>query len=84
MEPTSKEAVELARTSLSAGATDALRLLEVLRVSRAVSLDVVSARLALYEAWSALERACGAPLLRFDEEPGANEDAAREKGQEGP
>ncbi len=61
---------ELARKMRDeAGGLDMLRFLEVARATRRVQLRRTRARLALYEAWSALEVACGAPLLAFPEAP---------------
>jgi cobalt-zinc-cadmium efflux system outer membrane protein len=68
--PEADGALAATRSALSAGGTDALRYLEVLRTARAVSLEVRDARAALYGAWSDLEGACGLPLLRFPHEPG--------------
>lgn len=68
--PAAAEALELARRGLSSGAADALRFLSVLRVERAARIEVLEAEAAVYEAWSDLEEACGAPLLRHPGEPG--------------
>jgi len=55
-----------------AGVLDMLRFLEVLRATRNVKVEVIQARAALYEAWSDLEEAVGAPLLTFQHEPGTH------------
>jgi outer membrane protein TolC len=67
--PAAAEALDLARRGLESGAADSLRYLTVLRVERGARLDVLAAERDAYEAWSDLEAACGAPLLRFKEEP---------------
>ena len=67
--PAATESLELARRSLRSGAADALRFLSVLRVERAARLELLQAEASVFEAWSDLEAACGAPLLRFPEEP---------------
>ena len=70
--PLARGTVDMARAALPAGAVDALRFLEVLRVDREVRLDIVAAEADLYNAWLELEQACGAPLLRFPNEPSAD------------
>jgi cobalt-zinc-cadmium efflux system outer membrane protein len=67
--PAAKEALDLARRSLEAGAADALQFLEVLRAEREARLATLEAEHSLYEAWFDLEEACGAPLLAFPDEP---------------
>ena len=47
------------------GTLDMLRYLEVLRATRRATVSYLASRLDVYEAWSELEQACGAPLLRF-------------------
>lgn len=70
LEPSSARAMSTARATLTAGGADALRLLEVLRSTRAIALESVAAQIDVYDAWIKLEEACGAPLLRFAHEPG--------------
>ena len=53
-----------------------LRYLEVLRATRRATVSYLAARLGVYEAWSELEQACGAPLLQFAHEPGSGARAA--------
>jgi len=57
--------VELARKSLEAGATDALRFLETERAQRAILIDAIDTELAVREAWIETEQAVGFPLLAF-------------------
>jgi len=56
-------AADLARRAEEAGEADALRVLEVQRARRGAAVDAERAALDLAEAWSALERAAGVPLL---------------------
>ncbi len=67
--PTAERTLQLARRTLQAGEGDALRFLTVLRQQKRLRILVVEAELELYEAWSDLEQACGAPLLVFPDEP---------------
>lgn len=73
VQPASARTLEAARASLEAGSVDALRYLEVLRAERAVAVDVLAARIAVFTAWSDLEDAAGVPLLTF---PGESETTA--------
>ena len=82
LEPSSTQAMTAARTALAAGGADALRLLEVLRSTRAIALDGVAARIDVYDAWIELEEACGAPLLRFTDEPGQPDSSAPPEHEE--
>lgn len=61
----------LARRAVEAGAADALRILEVQRSLRTLRVEAREARLTEIEAWVALERAVGHPLLTFPGEPTA-------------
>jgi cobalt-zinc-cadmium efflux system outer membrane protein len=63
--------VELARRAVAAGATDALRLLDVLRSWSALRVEALEARLDEIDAWIALEQVVGHPLLAFPGEPAA-------------
>ena len=70
LEP-SEQTRQLAENVLQqTGTLDMLRYLEVLRATRRATVSYLAARLDVYEAWSDLEQACGAPLLRFATEPG--------------
>jgi len=68
--PAAADALALARRGLQSGAGDALRFLSVLRAERAMRVELLAAEEQVYMAWSDLEEACGAPLLRFATEPG--------------
>jgi len=74
VEPAAEEALQLARRGLESGAADALRFLTVLRLERAARIEALAAERDVYEAWADLEAACGAPLLRFEDEPGQGDD----------
>lgn len=63
--PKANANIELARKSLEAGATDALRFLETERGQRAVLIEAQEAELSVREAWVALEQAVGIPLIQF-------------------
>jgi cobalt-zinc-cadmium efflux system outer membrane protein len=63
--PKAQAGLELARKALSAGATDALRLLEAERSQRAALLEALDAEMALWTAWVELERAVGCPLVQL-------------------
>ncbi|MHC5010793.1 MAG: TolC family protein [Planctomycetota bacterium] len=66
-----EETQQIAETVLrQTGTFDMLRYLEVLRATRRPRVEYRDARAGLYEGWSDLEQACGAPLLRFGTEPG--------------
>ncbi len=71
--PLQKELANVAVRMRDAGLADASRLLQLLRLLHDTRLDVLSAERQLYRAWVALERACGAPLLRFPGEAGEEE-----------
>ena len=62
-----KEAAELLEAT---GSIDLLHYLGILRTTQRVRLESLEAERDLYAAWSALETACGAPLLSFPDEPG--------------
>jgi len=62
------------------GTLDMLRYLEVLRATRRAQVSFLESRLAVYEAWTALEQACGSPLLRFGHEPGNGVETSVVKG----
>jgi len=69
LEPAARDALETGRQALAAGETDALRFIDLLRSTRDVESDQVQATREVYLAWTALEHAVGAPLLRFPDEP---------------
>ncbi len=69
--PAAELTLKLARTALEAGAADALRFLTVVRQQRLSRIEILEAEGAVYQAWSDLEKACGAPLLIFEGEPKA-------------
>lgn len=63
---TAREALEATEAvAAGGGGVDSLRLLEVRRALRESELALVRARSARLLAWTALERACGVPLLRL-------------------
>ncbi len=64
-----REAAELLDAT---GSIDMVRYLGILRTTQRVRLESLEAERALFAAWSALERACGVPLLRFPAEPGTS------------
>ncbi len=66
------------------GAFEMLRYLEVLRSTRRARVTHLTSRRDLYAAWSALEEAVGAPLLRFETEPGRSSMGPGEHGGEEP
>ena len=68
--PEAERTLITTQDALEAGATDALSYLAVVRTTRGAALDTSSARIAVYAAWSALEEACGVPLLDFPGAPG--------------
>lgn len=74
--PRAAASIRMARDSLSAGSGDALRLLDAERSHREIQVELLEAELAEREAWSALERALGYPLMTFPSEP--PDSAARE------
>ncbi len=69
VEPAAVAALSTGRQALLAGETDALRFIDLLRSTREVEREKVQATRELYLAWAELERAIGAPLLRFPDEP---------------
>jgi len=68
--PRAGASIDLARKSLAAGAGGALQLLDVQRSYREVYLQMLQAKMIVYEAWMDLEMAVGFPLLSF---PGEEE-----------
>jgi len=78
--PTAEQTLELARRTLASGAVDALRFLTVLREQKRIRIELLQAELEVFRAWGDLEAACGLPLLRFPDEPGAPEEDAKEGG----
>jgi len=68
--PAAKEALDLARRALDAGAADALQVLSIVKSEREVKVKTLRAEQSLFEAWFTLEEACGAPLLAFPGESG--------------
>jgi outer membrane protein TolC len=76
--PTAERTLELARRTLASGAVDALRFLTVLREQKRIRIELLLAELEVFRAWGDLEAACGLPLLRFPDEPGAPEEDAKE------
>ena len=69
--PRADTLARVARVAAEAGQIDAIELLGMLRSAAQGHLDALTAESALYAAWSALELACGSPLLRFPDEPEA-------------
>lgn len=67
--PLQAELEQILERMRTGGLIDALRLLELMRLLRGVRLDVLAAERAHYQAWTGLEQACGAPLLRVPGEP---------------
>jgi hypothetical protein len=63
---------------LASGAVDALRVLTVLREQKRIRIELLLAELEVFRGWGDLEAACGLPLLRFAEEPGAPEEDEKE------
>ncbi|MHC4974488.1 MAG: TolC family protein [Planctomycetota bacterium] len=80
--PTAEQTLELARRMLASGAADALRVLTVLREQKRIRIELLQAELEVFQAWGDLEAACGLPLLRFPDEPGAPGEEATEGGAE--
>ena len=66
--PKAQSNIELARKSLEAGATDALRFLETERGQRAVLVQAIETELSVREGWIELEKAIGYPLSHFPTE----------------
>ena len=67
LEPTARRTLELARRAMDAGSADGLRLLTVVQANRAMRVRVIRNEQGVLDAWSALEHACGSPLLVFPE-----------------
>ena len=64
--------------ALETGVADALRFLTILRRARELSVELLRAEWAVYQAWLDLEQACGSPLLVFPEEPGTAKSSSEE------
>jgi len=63
--PKAEANIALAKKSIEAGATDALRFLETERGQRAVLLEALEAEFEVHASWVELEQAVGLPLIQF-------------------
>ncbi|MHC4954318.1 MAG: TolC family protein [Planctomycetota bacterium] len=68
--PSTKRALDVARQSVNAGVVDGLRFLSVVQSNRQIQIRILKTQKQVFEAWTALETACGSPLLVFPEGPG--------------
>lgn len=66
--PKAHNGTRFARQALSAGAGSGLELLEARRAQSEIEAQVLEAELEVREAWIALERSVGFPILRFPSE----------------
>ncbi|MCC6670036.1 MAG: TolC family protein [Planctomycetes bacterium] len=67
-----RRASEAAESALRGGLVDALRYLDLQSAEQTLRLLLLDAEEAVHRSWHELEAACGAPLLRFPDEPEAD------------
>ena len=67
--PAATTYADTARRSIQSGTADAWQLLDAERSLQSIEIDLIDAWLTRQMAWNSLERAVGAPLLEYPEQP---------------